>query len=129
MKHQFITFLAVAVLVWAISNTPINPSFKSILIHIVISLGASITIIRYTLDYLSKKPPAPGLGLGFELLQLLKQDSRLKDIPFVIMTSRGANRRRNEFIDNLGIQGYFTKPYIESKILEHTERLVSKDKF
>ena len=63
---------------------------------------------------------------GFELRERLKQDSRLKDIPFVIMTSRGANRRRNEFIDNLEIQGYFTKPYIEEKILEHTKMLLSQ---
>ncbi|MEO1374641.1 MAG: macro domain-containing protein [Cyanobacteria bacterium J06635_10] len=63
---------------------------------------------------------------GFELRERLKQDSRLKNIPFVIMTSRGASRRRNEFIENLGIQGYFTKPYIEEQILEHTEKLLSR---
>ena len=61
---QLLIFLVVAVLVWAISKTPINPLFNSILIHTVISLGASITIIRFILDYLSKKPPAPGFGLG-----------------------------------------------------------------
>lgn len=63
---------------------------------------------------------------GFELRQRLKQDSRFKDIPFIIMTSRGASRRRNEFIENLDLQGYFTKPYIEEQILEHTKKMLSR---
>ncbi|MEM7713684.1 MAG: macro domain-containing protein [Cyanobacteria bacterium P01_A01_bin.68] len=67
----------------------------------------------------------PKMG-GFELRERLKQDSRLKNIPFVIITSRGASRRRNEFIENLGIQGYFIKPYIEEKILEHTDKLLNR---
>ncbi len=61
---------------------------------------------------------------GLQLLERLKKDSRLKNIPFVVMTSRGASKRRNEFIDNLDIQGYFTKPYDEEKVLECTEMLL-----
>ncbi|MEO1428965.1 MAG: macro domain-containing protein [Cyanobacteria bacterium J06632_19] len=63
---------------------------------------------------------------GLELRQRLKQDSRLKNIPFVIITSRGASKRRNEFIESLDIQGYFTKPYNEEKILESTEKLLNR---
>ncbi|MEL6459938.1 MAG: macro domain-containing protein [Cyanobacteria bacterium J06621_15] len=63
---------------------------------------------------------------GFELREQLKKDSRLKDIPFVIMTSRGASRMRNKFIESLDIQGYFTKPYIEEKILECTDLLLNR---
>ena len=62
---------------------------------------------------------------GFELRERLKQDSRFKDIPFVIITSRGASRMRNTFIDNLDIQGYFTKPYREEDILESTRLLLN----
>ncbi|MEM6402636.1 MAG: macro domain-containing protein [Cyanobacteria bacterium P01_D01_bin.116] len=62
---------------------------------------------------------------GFELRERLKKDSRLKDIPFVIMTSRGASRMRNQFIESLDIQGYFTKPYVEEAILECTKKLLN----
>ena len=63
---------------------------------------------------------------GFELREQLKKDYRLKDIPFVIMTSRGIDRKRNEFRESLDIQGYFTKPYIEEKVLECTEMLLNR---
>ncbi|MCJ8280314.1 MAG: response regulator [Rivularia sp. ALOHA_DT_140] len=63
---------------------------------------------------------------GFELRERLKKDSKFKDIPFVVITSRGASRRRNEFIENLDIQGYFSKPYLEEKILEFTDLLLNR---
>ncbi|WP_198287564.1 macro domain-containing protein [Rivularia sp. PCC 7116] len=63
---------------------------------------------------------------GFELRERLKQDSRLKNIPFAIVTSRGVDRKRNEFRKNLDIQGYFTKPYNEEKVLECTEILLNR---
>ncbi|MDY6902184.1 MAG: macro domain-containing protein [Cyanobacteriota bacterium] len=62
---------------------------------------------------------------GFELREQLKKDSRLKDIPFVITTSRGASRRGHDFRENLDVQGYFTKPYVEEKVLEHTKMLLN----
>ena len=61
---------------------------------------------------------------GFELRECLQKDSRLKYIPFVVITSRGASGRRNNFIDNLDIKGYFTKPYLEKDVLECTRRLL-----
>ncbi len=67
---------------------------------------------------------------GLQLLERLKKDSRLKNIPFVVITSRGVDRKRNNVREilriNLGIQGYFTKPYNEENILEYTEILLNR---
>lgn len=52
---------------------------------------------------------------GLDLLSRLQKDSRLKEIPVAMLTSRGADRHRKSAIQ-LGAKGYFTKPYLEEEL-------------
>ncbi|MFN9861154.1 MAG: response regulator, partial [Pseudanabaena sp.] len=61
---------------------------------------------------------------GLDLLSRLQKDSRLKDIPVAMLTSRGADRHRQTAIQ-LGAKGYFTKPYLEEELLSASRRLLN----
>ena len=54
---------------------------------------------------------------GFELLSRMQKDSNLQLLPVAMLTSRGA-KKHMEMAFELGAKGYFTKPYIEDKLLE-----------
>ncbi|NEQ77272.1 MAG: response regulator [Okeania sp. SIO2C9] len=54
---------------------------------------------------------------GFELLSRMQKDSHLNTLPVAMLTSRGA-KKHMEMAFELGAKGYFTKPYIEDKLLE-----------
>ena len=54
---------------------------------------------------------------GFELLSRMKKDSNLELLPVAMLTSRGA-KKHMEMAFELGAKGYFTKPYIEDKLLD-----------
>ncbi|MCM1985184.1 hybrid sensor histidine kinase/response regulator [Lyngbya confervoides] len=61
---------------------------------------------------------------GFELLSRAQQDSDLHDLPFAMLTSRGATRHKQMATD-LGARGYFTKPYMEEVLLDAAQRLIN----
>ena len=61
---------------------------------------------------------------GLDLLSRLQKDSRLKQIPVAMLTSRGADRHRQSAIQ-LGAKGYFTKPYLEEELLSASKRLLA----
>ncbi|PZU96545.1 MAG: hypothetical protein DCE90_09540 [Pseudanabaena sp.] len=61
---------------------------------------------------------------GLDLLSRLQKDTRLKDIPVAMLTSRGADRHRQSAIQ-LGAKGYFTKPYLEEELLSASKRLLA----
>ncbi|MEM1172185.1 MAG: response regulator [Cyanobacteria bacterium P01_H01_bin.35] len=54
---------------------------------------------------------------GFELLSRMQKDPNLKILPVAMLTSRGA-KKHMEMAFELGAKGYFTKPYIEDKLLD-----------
>ncbi|NEO56990.1 MAG: response regulator [Okeania sp. SIO3B5] len=54
---------------------------------------------------------------GFELLSRMQKDAHLNTLPVAMLTSRGA-KKHMEMAFELGAKGYFTKPYIEEKLLE-----------
>ncbi|MDY7003557.1 MAG: response regulator [Cyanobacteriota bacterium] len=54
---------------------------------------------------------------GFELLSRMQKDSNLNTLPVAMLTSRGA-KKHMEMAFELGAKGYFTKPYIEEKLLD-----------
>ncbi|MCL2931898.1 MAG: hybrid sensor histidine kinase/response regulator [Trichodesmium sp. MAG_R03] len=54
---------------------------------------------------------------GFELLSRMQKDPHLQLLPMAMLTSRGA-KKHMEMAFELGAKGYFTKPYIEDKLLE-----------
>ncbi|WP_019508927.1 hybrid sensor histidine kinase/response regulator [Pleurocapsa sp. PCC 7319] len=62
---------------------------------------------------------------GWEFLTACREDSQLTKIPVVMLTSRDSEKHRN-LATGLGVNGYFTKPYIEHKFLQDIDNLIAK---
>ena len=54
---------------------------------------------------------------GYELTSRIREDSRLKNIPIIIITSRAGEKHRKRAFD-LGVDDYMSKPYQEDKLVE-----------
>jgi len=61
---------------------------------------------------------------GFELAKRLRQDSKTKGLPIIMITSRTAEKHRNYALE-LGVNEYLGKPYHEEELLQHIARFVS----
>ena len=61
---------------------------------------------------------------GLELLNRLRQDSRLAQIPVAMLTSRSNDKHRNLAM-TLGASAYITKPYIEQEFLAELQKIFS----
>jgi len=61
---------------------------------------------------------------GFELAKRLRQDSKTKGLPIIMITSRTADKHRNYAME-LGVNEYLGKPYQEDELLQHIARFVS----
>jgi chemosensory pili system protein ChpA (sensor histidine kinase/response regulator) len=62
---------------------------------------------------------------GYEVAAHVRGDSRLKDIPIVMITSRVSEKHRARAIE-LGVDDYLGKPYQESQLLDAIEPLVNR---
>ncbi|MDH2917215.1 MAG: response regulator [Gallionella sp.] len=60
---------------------------------------------------------------GFELAKRLRQDSKTKALPIIMITSRTADKHRN-FAMELGVNEYLGKPFQEEELLHHITRLL-----
>ena len=61
---------------------------------------------------------------GFELAKRLRQDSKTKALPIIMITSRTADKHRNYALE-LGVNEYLGKPYQEDELLGHIARFIS----
>ncbi len=61
---------------------------------------------------------------GFELAKRLRQDSKTKGLPIIMITSRTADKHRNYAME-LGVNEYMGKPFEEEMLLSHIARFVS----
>ena len=59
---------------------------------------------------------------GYELLAALKRREGLRQIPVVMITSRGGDKHRRKAFD-LGVSEYLTKPYEDSVLIEKIRSL------
>lgn len=59
---------------------------------------------------------------GYELLATLKRQEHLREIPVVMITSRGGDKHRRKAFD-LGVSEYLTKPYDDTALLEKIRNL------
>lgn len=59
---------------------------------------------------------------GIELTSYLKSSTDMSDIPVIMVTSRSAERHREEAM-KVGIDAYLTKPYAEEELLEAIKHL------
>ncbi|VEP14779.1 Chemotaxis protein histidine kinase-like protein [Hyella patelloides LEGE 07179] len=60
---------------------------------------------------------------GFEFLGVRRRDSEIKDIPVIMLTSRSGIKHRN-LANQLGANGYFTKPYVEQEFLRELNTIL-----
>ena len=60
---------------------------------------------------------------GFEFLTACRQDSHFKEIPIVMLTSRGGQKHR-EVAKLLGASRYLTKPYLEQELIQTIQGLL-----
>ena len=63
---------------------------------------------------------------GFEFLGVRRRDSELKTIPVIMLTSRSGNKHRN-LANQLGANGYFTKPYVEQEFLKELSKILDSN--
>jgi chemosensory pili system protein ChpA (sensor histidine kinase/response regulator) len=61
---------------------------------------------------------------GFELTKRLRKDSRTKNLPIIMITSRTADKHRLYALE-LGVNDYMGKPYNEEELLESIARFVA----
>jgi chemosensory pili system protein ChpA (sensor histidine kinase/response regulator) len=54
---------------------------------------------------------------GYELISRLRKDYRLKDLPIIVLTSRGTKKHQEKAID-LGADGFIIKPFDEKTITD-----------
>jgi len=60
---------------------------------------------------------------GFEFLTLRRDEPQLREIPTIMLTSRGSEKHRNLAV-SLGAVGFFTKPYVEDKFISEIEQYI-----
>jgi chemosensory pili system protein ChpA (sensor histidine kinase/response regulator) len=62
---------------------------------------------------------------GFEVASQVRHDSRLKDIPIIMITSRTGDKHRERAI-SIGVNEYMGKPFQEDALLETMNRLLGR---
>lgn len=60
---------------------------------------------------------------GFEFAQYVRQDSNVRDVPIIMVTSRTGDKHR-ERAEAIGVQGYLGKPYREDVLIETIGNLI-----
>ena len=63
---------------------------------------------------------------GYELLQHIRADARLRHVPIVMITSRAGQKHRKKARD-AGANDYLTKPYQEPELVEKVSELLDMD--
>jgi DNA-binding response OmpR family regulator len=64
---------------------------------------------------------------GFQVCKILKEDPDLKDIPIILVTSKG-DRVGSKFVDTLGISDFFSKPFQPDDLLAKIREVITKRK-
>ncbi|MCL4772395.1 MAG: response regulator [Burkholderiaceae bacterium] len=59
---------------------------------------------------------------GFEVLKRVKSDPSLRSIPVIVLTAKGQAHDRR-MAEELGVDGFMTKPFSNREIVEQVRRL------
>jgi len=62
---------------------------------------------------------------GFEVLNQMKADKATRDVPVLILTAKGQQRDR-QIAEELGADGFVTKPYANDEVIGAVRRLFEK---
>jgi chemosensory pili system protein ChpA (sensor histidine kinase/response regulator) len=60
---------------------------------------------------------------GYELATYMKNDSRLKHVPIIMITSRTGEKHRKRALD-IGVERYLGKPYQENDLIMQIRELL-----
>ncbi len=60
---------------------------------------------------------------GFEVLKQIKADQATRDIPVLVLTAKGQQRDRQN-VEELGADGFVTKPYANDDVVGAVRRLL-----
>ena len=62
---------------------------------------------------------------GFEVLKLLKSDPALRALPVIVLTAKGQPQDRR-LVEQIGVEGFMTKPFSNTDVLEAVRRLARR---
>ena len=62
---------------------------------------------------------------GYGVLAEIKADASLKDLPIIMLTSRGSEKHR-QLAMRLGASAYITKPYQDHELLQMLEQVLQQ---
>jgi chemosensory pili system protein ChpA (sensor histidine kinase/response regulator) len=63
---------------------------------------------------------------GYQLATHVRNDSKLKHLPIIMITSRSGEKHRAKAIE-IGVNDYLSKPYQESQLVAAIEALLGKE--
>ncbi|MCO5119059.1 MAG: response regulator [Burkholderiaceae bacterium] len=66
----------------------------------------------------------PGIN-GFEVLKTVKSDPALKQVPVIVLTAKGQARDRR-MAEDIGVEGFMTKPFSNRELVELVDKLVKR---
>jgi chemosensory pili system protein ChpA (sensor histidine kinase/response regulator) len=64
---------------------------------------------------------------GYELATYMRNDTRLKDVPIIMVTSRTGEKHRQRALE-IGVERYLGKPYQEADLLRHVQEILRMDR-
>jgi len=62
---------------------------------------------------------------GYELATYMRNDSRLRKVPIIMITSRTGEKHRQRALE-IGVERYLGKPYQEDELLRHAQEVVGR---
>lgn len=62
---------------------------------------------------------------GFEVLKLVKSDPALRAMPVIVLTAKGQAQDRL-LVEQIGVEGFMTKPFSNTDVLEAVRRLARR---
>lgn len=114
-----------------------SPSVRHLTSKVIMNAGWNAMIAKDGLDALeslngSAKLPdvilsdieMPRMG-GYEFVAALKDNSRFKDIPVIVITSRSGEKHREKAFEN-GVTDYLVKPYSDAELIEKITTLAAQ---
>ncbi|MBU1340404.1 MAG: response regulator [Proteobacteria bacterium] len=95
--------------------------------HNVMEAGDGIEALdivqkQKTIDLIISDLNMPNMN-GLEFLKIVKEDSRTKDIPFIMLTVEAIQRTMNKAIA-LGVDSYIVKPIAEKVFINEMLRVI-----
>ena len=62
---------------------------------------------------------------GLELISEMKKDDELNEIPVIVVTTEGSQKKEEEFMEK-GAAGYIQKPFMPEEIREHLTQILGE---